>query len=291
MRQVTSPEDTVAPEEWRRTAVPVVKVGTDGRFVVTQLPSGQYYLVLNNSEKTLAISDIFKIAESEHLAGLHFHYGNGRMLIRVVDAGTDHPIPNALFSIMNHLQAKFRDKRHAYVRDRSNRIMTVGEGGQCLYDGLPKGRYQVKADGYGYFLGQSAWADVTEGQQTELTVRLEPAALVHFDLADAVRKQITKNEVLVSCKVKDMATQALVRNMNFWGEYDSHHIRISLSESVDDVPSVLNLPEGTFNIDYTVRTMDVLDGVQVGPSKKVAQGKTTVTCKLRQVATIVVAGQ
>jgi hypothetical protein len=58
-----------------------------------------------------------------------------------------------------------------------------------------------------------------------------------------------------------------------------------------DLPSLLNLPEGTFSIDYTVQTMDMLNGAQVGPSKKVADGKTTVTCQLGQVATIVVAEQ
>ncbi|MBA7683297.1 hypothetical protein ES703_91661 [subsurface metagenome] len=169
--------------------------------------------------------------------------------------------------------------------------MTVEVDGQCLYDGLPYGRYHVKVDRYDYLLAQSSWAVVTDDQQAELVIRLEPAALVRFDLTDAVREQITTDKVLVSCKVTDMTTQTLLRDINIWGEYDHHHIWMSLTESMDDLPSLLNLPEGTFSIDYIVQTMDMLNGAQVGPSKKVADGKTTVTCQLGQVATIVVAGQ
>lgn len=203
-----------------------------------------------------------------------------------MDARTGRQIPNALFSITNHLQAKFSDKRYA-----QDRTMTADENGQRLYDGLPNGRYRVKADGDGYFLGQSAWADVTEDQQTELIVRLEPAALVRFDLTDAVREQITTDKVIVSCKVTETTTQALVKHRSLWGESDHHSILMSLSEPEDNVYSVLHLPEGTFSIDYTIQTIVLVDRVQVGPSKKVAQGKTTVTCQLGQVATIVVAGQ
>lgn len=289
MRQVTSPEDKATQEEWRRAAVPVATVGTDGQFIVTQLPAGQYYLVLNNSEKTLGISDIFKIAESDHLNGIFFHHGNGQLLIRVVDARTGHQIPDALFSITNHLQANFFDKRH--VRDKTERNMTTDDDGQRLYDGLPNGRYRVKADGYGYFFGQSTWADVTEDQQTELIVRLEPAALVSFDLTDAVREQITTDKVIVSCKVTKTTTQTVVEHRSLWGESDHHNILMSLFEPEDNIYSVLHLPEGTFTIDYTVQTIVLVDRAQVGPSKKVAQGKATVTCQLGQTSTIVVAGQ
>ena len=76
-----------------------------------------------------------------------------------------------------------------------------------------------------------------------------------------------------------------------WGESDHHNILMSLSEPEDNIYSVLHLPEGTFTIDYTVQTIVLVDRAQVGPSKKVAQGKATVTCQLGQVATIVVAGQ
>jgi protocatechuate 3,4-dioxygenase beta subunit len=291
MRQVTSPEDVEAPEQWRHTAVPAVEVGSNGRFEVAQLAPGRYYLVLSSSERTLAISDIFEMTESEDLTGLYFHYGNGRMLIRVVDAGTNHPIPNAMFTVMNHMQTNFRDKRHAKDQDGSGQIMVVGEDGQCVYEDLPKGRYQVKADGYGYFLGQSAWVDVGADEKAELTIKLKPTAVVRFELTDTMLAQITKSDVLIYCKVTDVTTQALVKNMNLWGEYDSHHIRMSPSESVDDVFSVLDLPEGTFDIEYTVQLMNMVNRAQVGPSVKVAQGKTTVTCQPGQMTTIVVAGQ
>jgi hypothetical protein len=51
------------------------------------------------------------------------------------------------------------------------------------------------------------------------------------------------------------------------------------------------LPEGTFNIEYTIRTFDPVNGAQVGPGKTVAQGKATVTCQVGQTATIIVDGQ
>jgi len=289
MREVTSPADTTESQKWRRAAVPLTKVETEGRFTVSQLPDGRYYLLLWDSEKTLAVSEVFDIAEAQNLEGLQFNHGNGRLLIRVVDARTNVRIPGARFTMSNDMEAGFFDK--GLTQKKTGRIMTTNEEGQCLYDGLPNGRYKVKSEGYGYSLGQSDWADVTAGQQTELTVRLEPAAMVRFDLKDTIREQITADSVMISCKVTDATSHELVRDISIWGENDSHYARIFLSASKEELSSVLSLPEGTFNIEYTIRTRDVVDGAQVGMGKTVAQGKATVTCQAGQTATIVVAGQ
>lgn len=289
MRQVTSSEDPTESQQWRRTAMPLTKVETEGRFTVSELPAGRYYLVLYDSDKTLAVSEVFDIAESQNLEGLQFHHGNGRLLIRVVDARTHVRIPSAQFIITNDLQTSFFDKR--LTPRKTGRVMTTDEEGKCLYDGLPNGRYKVKSRGYGYSLGQSDWADVTENQQSELTIRLESAALVHFEITDAVRAQIPTEKVIVNCKVTEAATEAVIKHRSLWSESDHHTIVMSLSESTDDIPSVLNLPEGTFSIDYTIRTFGSVDGAQVGLGKTVAQGKATVTCQVGQTATIVVAGQ
>jgi len=290
MRQVTTPADPTAQEEWRPATAPAVKVETEGQFAVSELPPGRYYLILWDSDRTLAISDIFEVAESDRLDGLTFHHGNGRLHIRVVDARTGERIPGALFSLKNHLHAGFFDKHH--VPDYSERPMAVGEEGECLYDGLPDGQYQVKAQGYGYLLGESAWADVSGAQEAELLVKLEPAALVRFELTNAVRAQIPTEKVILSCKVTEAATQTVVNYRTVRGESEHYTIVMPLSEPVNDLYSVLHLPEGTFTFDYTVRTFDLVDGVQVDPGQTVvAQGKTTVTCQLRQVTPIVVAGE
>jgi len=289
MRKVASSADPVESLQWRRAAVPLTKVETEGRFTVSQLPTGRYYLFLWDSEKTLAVSEVFDIAESQNLEGIQFHHGNGRLLIRVVDTRTNVRIPSAQFTMTNDMQASFFDKR--LIPRKTGRVMTTDEEGQCLYDGLPNGRYKVKSGGYGYSLGQSDWADVTESQQSELTIRLKSAALVHFEITDAVRAQIPTEKVIVNCKVTEAATEAVIKYRGLWSESDHHTIVISLSESADDTPSVLNLPEGTFRIDYTIRTFGSVDGAQVGLGKTVAQGKATITCQVGQTATIVVAGQ
>ena len=289
MLEVTSSADPAESQQWRRTAVPLTKVEAEGRFAVSQLPAGRYYLVLYDSDKTLAVSEVFDIAESQNLEGLQFNHGNGRLLIRVVDARTNVRIPSAQFTMSNDMQASFFDKR--LTPRKTGRVMTTDEEGQCLYDSLPNGRYKVMSEGYGYSLGQSDWADVTVGQQAELIVRLEPAAMVRFDLKDTVREQITADSVMIGCKVTNATSHELVRNISIWGEYDSHYVRIFLSASKDELSSVLSLPEGTFNIEYTIQTRDVVDGAQVGLGKTVAQGKATVTCQVGQTATIVVAGQ
>ena len=289
MREVTSPADPAESQQWRMAAVPLTKVEAEGRFTVSQLPDGRYYLFLYDSEKTLAVSEVFDIAESQNLEGIKFHHGNGRLLIHVVDARTNVRIPGARFTMSNDMQAGFFDK--GLTPKKTGRIMTTDEEGQCIYDGLPNGRYKVKSEGYGYLLGQSDWANVTVGEQTELTVRLEPASLVRFDLKDTIREQITTDSVRIDCKVTDATSQALVRNISIWGEHDTHYVRVFLNASKDELSSVLNLPEGTFNIDYTIRTFGLVDGVQVGLGKTVAQDKVLVTCQTGQTVTIFVAGQ
>lgn len=289
MREVTSSAVSGESLQWRRAAVPPTKVETEGRFTVSQLPAGRYYLFLWDSEKTLAVSEVFDITESQNLEGLQFHHGNGQLLIRVVDARTNVLIPSAQFTMTSDLQTSFFDKR--LTPRKTGRVMTTDEEGKCLYDGLPNGRYKVKSRGYGYLLGQSDWADVTESQQSELTIRLESAALVHFEITDAVRAQIPTEKVIVNCKVTEAATEAVIIHRSLWSESDHHTIVMPLSESADDTPSVLNLPDGTFSIDYTIRTFGSVDGVQVGMGKTVAQGKATVTCQVGQTTTIVVDGQ
>ena len=289
MRLVTSSENGQTSQEWQPVIAPAANVAEDGQFELRQLQEGQYYLVLRDSDRTLARSEVFDIAESGDLDGVGFHYGNNKVLIHVVDAKTGNPIPNALFQIASQMQASFYDKRH--TPGEVEGPMAVDENGLCLFDGLPDGAYQVKAQAQGYFLGESEWLDIAADQQTELLVRLEPAAMVFFEFAKAVLERATANRVIVSCKVTKPDTQTVVKYRSLWSESDHHSAVISLSESGDDTYSSLNLPEGTFDIEYTVRTLNVVDRVQVGPSQTVAEGKTTVTCQLGEPVTIVVTGQ
>ena len=289
MRQAPSGENQDAPQEWQPVLVPAVNVGADGQFEVTELPDGQYYLMLWDSQKTLATSEIFEIVESAALDSIGFHYGNNKVLIRVVDSKTGNPIPDALFKIADQMQASFYDKRH--TPGEGEGPMAVEQDGLCLFDGLPDGAYQVKAQAQGYFLGESEWLDIAANQQTELFVRLQPAARVFFELADTVLEQVTANRVIVSCKVTESGTQTVVKHQSLWSESDHHSAVISLSEPGYDTYSSLNLPAGAFDIDYTVRTLNVVDRVQIGPSRTIAQDKTTVTCQLGKPVTIVVSGQ
>jgi hypothetical protein len=289
MRQVTSGENADVPQQWRPLVGSVANLTEDGQFELAQLQTGRYYLTLWDSERTLAVSEIFDIAESGDLDGIGFNYGDNKVLIHVVDAKTDSPISGAMFRIANDVQTSFSDKRH-YPTEGGG-TMTVNQGGLCLFDGLPDGMYQVRAQAQGYFLGESDWLAVAADQQAELSIRLQPAAQVSFELTDALVEQIAANRVHISCKVTESGTQTVVKERTLWRESDYHSAAISLSDPGDTTYSSINLPEGTFDIEYTVRSLNIVDRVQVGPSQTVARGEATVTCQIGKPATIVVTGK
>ena len=285
MQLLNSSENDI-DEKWKLDTVPDSKIEADGSFMISHVPEGQYYLVLGDAEKTLAISEFFEMAGENHIDGINFHHGNGSLLLRVIDARTGHRIPNAMFSLTNDLQTPFMDQ--TYVLDDTYQTMTTDENGRCSYAGLPKGRYQAMAFGYGYLAGQSEWANVADGRETELAVRLEPAALVRFELSDAVKEKVTTSQVLISCRVTDTTTRDVVKHKWLYGESEYHAVLMSLSEPVDDIQSILHLPAGTFEIVYNVMTMEMVNRAQVGGGENVARGSETVTCQTGQTTYIFV---
>jgi hypothetical protein len=158
--------------------------------------------------------------------------------------------------------------------------MITQENGQRLYERLPAGTYQVRAQGYSYFPGRSAWTDLTLDRPAEAVVRLDPAAVVRFDLAEALRQRIADGRVLVKCTITAATAQDAARLKDRSIEQSAQcFMRVVASETVYDIDSVLHLPDGTFNIEYAAHILDPGPGAFINLPKSVAQGNVTVTCQ------------
>ncbi len=286
-RQWTSGSDVEAPEQWQSAGIPSAQVKTDGQFTIEGLSPGRYYLILSGSEGILAISDTFVMIESGRIDAIRFHHADRQLLIRVLDAGTGQPVPDARFSLTNHLNTNFSTTR--YAAEQSLHIMITQEDGQRLYDGLPAGAYQVRAQGYGYFPGRSAWTDLTPERPAEAIVRLDPAAVVRFDLANALRQQIADGRVLVRCTITPIAGQDAARLKDRAIEPHARcFMRVVDSEPIYDIDSVLHLPDGTFNIEYAAHILDPGPGALINLAKPVAQGTASATCRAGKVTVILI---
>ena len=126
------------------------KIDSKGNFEFQNLRPGRYYLTLNASNETLAISDLFELAESQHLENITFITGSGKLLIHITDAETGQDISQAGFTIKNDMDASFYSKK--LVPKGKSYGMATDERGWAEYADLPKGRYIVWGQLAGYLI-------------------------------------------------------------------------------------------------------------------------------------------
>ena len=260
------------------------KVRPDGTFVGEQLGPGIYRLVLSRDQRIVAISDAIVLSEGENLSDVGFTMGAGEVSIRVIDAATGQGIPNASFQLINDMGISFRAQE--FVPEEKH-AMHVDSQGQCLIDRLPEGHYHTKATASGYLLNESQDGIVQMGSLTPLVVSLNPAASVDFEISDTLLQDVSGNYILVDCRITETDTQRVLQNKNLYTTSDRHTYGMRLTGQGDWAShNPIALPEGHYTIAYTVHSMTIKDKSQAGPSKKLAQGETTVTCLQNQTTTI-----
>ncbi|HUT30916.1 MAG TPA: sigma-70 family RNA polymerase sigma factor [Sedimentisphaerales bacterium] len=240
-------QDGIFLQRWEYVAS--ARVDSDGTFRCANLRAGRHYLLLSSSDgDTLGITDEFELGESEHIDNVAFNTGNGTLQINVIDADTSQGIPDCVFYIRNDLEAMFCSKKLAPEGSRYG--MTTDGNGQAEYSTLPDGNYVVWAETPGFLPGESESVKVHGGEITSVTLSLEPAAVVRFELDSVVKERITGEYVYLRCRVTDAETREPVPMLTLYGENAEHTVRLGPEKiSIGRQPD-LKLHEGTYNIEY-----------------------------------------
>jgi RNA polymerase sigma factor (sigma-70 family) len=225
------------------------KLESNGRFKCSNLRAGQYYcLLVSEHQEVLGISDVFELAESEHLENITFNVGSGILQIHVVDAETLYGIPNAKFVIKNDLETIFYSKR--FVPEDSQFGMIADDRGTVEYTDLPKGKYAVWVQTPGYLTTESEWVNFRDGEIRKITVPVERAAILSFELSEELKKRITADTVYLRCQVTNINTNELIPMVGPYREDEEHTVWLLPEEYAAQRQAAIKLPEGVYEIKY-----------------------------------------
>jgi len=238
-------KDILLPANWEYAGQ--ARIESEGKFTCPNLRAGRYYLlILSIDGETLSITDDFELGESEHIDNVTFKTGKGTLQINAVDADTSQGISSTSFYIRNDLEATFYSKKLVPEGGRSG--MITDDNGRAEYSTLPDGNYVVWAQILGYLPSESEWVKVSDGEITPVTISLEPAAVVRFELDSELQKRITSEYIYLRCRVSNVKTGDIVPMLIFYGERAEHMVWLA-PETVRRQPD-LYLPEGQYQIEY-----------------------------------------
>jgi hypothetical protein len=222
---------------------------------------------------TLGITDAFDLGESEHMDNVTFNTGDGTLQINVIDADTSEGIADAVFYIRNDLEAVFFRKQLAPEGSRYG--MTADGKGWAEYPALPDGNYVVWTEAPGFLPAESEWVKVHDVQTKSVTISLEPAAVVRFELDTVVKERITGEYVYLRCRVTNARTRELVPMLALYGESAEHMVWLRPEKiSIRRQPG-LKLQKGTYQIEYRLY-QDRRGGLSYDTSPPLLEGTVTV---------------
>ena len=248
-----SQNDLVWPAPWWYFEQPqwqyarTAKIDPQGNFRCSNLREGRYYLLLLAEAQSAAISDVFELAESEHLENVALNVGTGTLQIHVLDSQTQFPVPNAAFGIKNwDLSAIFYSMKLAPEKGP----MVTDDHGNAEFSDLPNGRYAVWVRSTGYLTAASDLLNISDDKITPVTIYLEPAAVLRFELSQELKRRITADTIYLRCRVTNLDTQQLVPNLTFYRQNDEHMVWLDSVDSPKVHQAVINLPQGSYDIEY-----------------------------------------
>lgn len=237
--------------DWQYVPGAKASIDSQGQFEFVPLHTGQYCIILRDRERVLAFAEI-DLGPSEHLSSVPFDYGDGQVMIQVIDTDTGEPIPNARFGMRNAQLMRFYDRKGN---------MRVDKAGVSLFTGLPSGEYRVIAEAQGYLGASSDLVAVRSGQVKSVVVELSPGAQAHFSLSEDLLKLISTNHIDISCRVIDSQTQTLVKKLSADGAGERYGVDMKIDGTTAVPLSMLSLPAGQYEIHY--RIMQYVKGAGV----------------------------
>ena len=262
-----------AYSDWQYVPGAKASIDSQGRFDFTPLHAGRYRIVLRDKDRVLAFAEI-DLGSSEHASSVPFNYGDGQVMIQVIDADTGDPIPHARFGIRNAQLIRFYDRKDN---------MTGDHEGEWAYTGLPSGEYRVMAEAQGYLGASSDLIKLQSGQVEAGVVELSPAALARFSLSEELLELISTNHVNISCRVIDSQTQTLVKKLSAVGQGERYSVDMEIDGATAVPLSMLSLPAGQYEIHY--RIMQYVKGAGV-IDDLIYEGTTTTRLQKGRVAEI-----
>ncbi len=259
------------------------RIDSEGKFTLPNLRAGRYYLLLSSDRETLCITDLFELGESEHIDNMTFNIGKGALEINVVDADTSQGISSTSFSIRNDLEASFYSKK--WVPEGQRGVMVTDDNGRAEYSALPDGNYVVGAIALGYLTGESEWVKVSDDEITPVTISLEPAAVVRFELDSELQKWITGEYIYLRCQVSNTKTGDILNSRR---EDAEHMVWLTPEDASIYRQPVLNLPEGQYQIEYRLYQDKKGGRLSYKTSPPLLEGTVNVELKKRETKLITV---
>jgi hypothetical protein len=128
--------------------------------------------------------------------------------------------------------------------------MLADENGRVAYPNLPKGRYIVNCEAPEYLIAESNWIELEDNQEEDVTVVLERAAIVRFEVSDELRKNYGHETLYVVCNVRNLDIGEKVNPSSMYGLSDEHIVWLCSEKLPKDHQSVIKIPEGSYAIEY-----------------------------------------
>jgi hypothetical protein len=114
-------------------------------------------------------------------------------------------------------------------------------------------------------------------------VELSPAVLARFSLSADLLRLISTKHVLVSCRVINRQTQAMIKKSTVSGQDERFRVNLEIDGTTAVPLSMLSLPEGQYDIHY--RIMQYVKGAGV-VDDLICEGTTLATLQKGQVTEI-----
>lgn len=245
-----------------------VEITPEGIYTCRRMESGQYYLILRHEGKNLAITDTFELSPSRTTPEPGFRTATGSVCVRVVDALSRKPVMGAACVMANEGQWPSGQGR---ANDR----------GEIDFVELLHGRYQATVTAPRYLPMQSEWISINSDSTAQSTVLLHPAAMATFVLSERLKARIGTSHVVIRCRVTDLVSDNIVLPLSPWDDDIEHGTSMPLFGEADETASLLELPAGSYRLEYRVRPYDVERHVIEGSCY---QGAATVDLTTGQVS-------
>ena len=114
-------------------------------------------------------------------------------------------------------------------------------------------------------------------------VGLDPVALARFSLSEDLLSLISTNRIIISCRAINIQPKAVVNKSTAQGQDERYSVNMEIDGASAVSLSMLNLPEGQYEIHY--RIMQYVEGTGV-IDDLIYEGTATTTLQKGQVTEI-----
>ncbi len=227
-----------------------IKINHEGSFTCKNFKEGKYFLYLTNADGYNSVTDIFELTDDIKLENLTFNPSTNSLAIRAVDSQTGKDIPYTNFRLLNDLDCQFHSKK---LLSPEYHAMDTGPSAEAIFDSLPAGRYMIRALATGYLTDESEYVELLDNETKPITIQLTPSPTARFKLSQETIDNFGTDKAYMKCTVTDNTTGQIVpRTGAIFVFKDIHFIHMTDSTNSRWFATSLNLPSGSYTIDYSL---------------------------------------